>query len=282
MLPFSIAALQVDFPSGDNRDRLEQETARVLARFPWVSMVVFPELCSFGAKLSFAETMPGPTESRYQALAAKHRIWLIPGSIYERSGDDIFNTSPVINPEGKVIARYRKMYPFLPYETGVKSGTEFVVFEIAGVGSFGISICYDHWVPETTRAMVWKGAEVIIHPTMTNTIDRPQELILAQANAIANQCYFVDVNCAGQLGNGRSIIVGPEGEIMHQSGEVGEQIPVTIDLDRVREVRRFGTLRLGQILKSFRDTPIEFPCYRGKYEESRSLSKLGPLVMPSK
>lgn len=176
----------------------------------------------------------------------------------------------------------QKMYPFLPYETGVKSGTEFVVFEVPSVGCFGVSICYDHWVPETTRAMVWKGAEVIIHPTMTNTIDRPQELILAQANAITNQCYFVDVNCAGQLGNGRSIVVGPEGEIIYQSGAVGEQIAVTIDLDRVREVRRSGTLRLGQVLKSFRDTPIEFPCYRGKYEQSLSMANLGPLVMPPK
>lgn len=279
---FSIAALQADLPSGDNRDRLEQETARVSARFPWVSMVVFPELCSFGPKLSFAETMPGPTESRYQALAKKHRIWLIPGSIYERVGDDVFNTAPVISPEGEVVARYRKMYPFLPYETGVKSGKEFVTFEVPNVGRFGVSICYDHWIPETTRALVWRGAEVIIHPTMTNTIDRPQELILAQANAIANQCYFVDVNCAGQLGNGRSIIVGPEGEVIHQSGEVGEQIPFTVDLSRVREVRRSGTLRLGQILKSFRDTPVDFPCYRGKYEESSSMSALGPLTMPGK
>lgn len=282
MPPFSIAALQVDLPSGDNRDRLEQDTARVLARFPWVSMVVFPELCSFGPKLSFAETMPGPTENRYQALAEKHRIWLIPGSVYERVGNDIFNTAPIINPEGKVVARYRKMYPFLPYETGVKAGAEFVVFDVPNVGCFGVSICYDHWIPETTRALVWKGAEVIIHPTMTNTIDRAQELILAQANAIANQCYFVDVNCAGQLGNGRSIIVGPEGEIVHQSGEVGEQVPVTIDLDRVREVRRSGTLRLGQVLKSFRDARVEFPCYRGKFEESRSMAALGSLAMPGK
>jgi deaminated glutathione amidase len=207
---------------------------------------------------------------------------LIPGSIYERVGNDVFNTAPVINPDGKVVARHRKMYPFLPYEKGVKSGTEFVVFEVPRVGRFGVSICYDGWVPETTRALVWKGAEVIIHPTMTNTIDRAQELILAQANAIANQCYFVDVNCAGQLGNGRSIVVGPEGEVVHQAGEVGEQIPFTIDLGRVREVRRSGTLRLGQILKSFRDSPVEFPCYRTKYEESPFMTQLGPLTMPGK
>jgi predicted amidohydrolase len=279
---FSIAAIQTDLPSGDNRDRLEKETARVLARFPWVQMVVFPELCSFGPGTNLAEPMPGPTESRYQTLAKQHNIWLIPGSIYERVGDDIFNTASVINPQGEVVTRYRKMYPFLPYEKGVKSGSEFVVFDVPDVGCFGISICYDGWIPETTRALVWKGAEVIIHPTMTNTIDRAQELIIARANAIVNQCYFVDVNCAGQLGNGRSIVVGPEGEIIHQSGEVGEQVPFTVDLDRVREVRRSGTLRLGQILKSFRDTPIEFPCYRGKFQVSPAMAALGPLTMPQR
>ncbi len=282
MALFSIAALQLALPYGDNRDRIEKETARVIARFPWVRMVLLPELCSFGSALSFAEPLPGPTESRYQALAKKHNIWLIPGSMYERIGDDIFNTASVINPQGEVVTRYRKIYPFLPYEKGVKGGSEFVVFDVPAVGRFGISICYDGWVPETTRAMVWKGAEVILHPTMTGTIDRAQELILAQANAIANQCYFVDVNNVGALGNGRSIVVGPEGEILYQSGEVEEHIPFTVDLDRVREVREDGTLRLGQILKSFRDTPIEFPCYQGTHEDSPALRALGPLKMPER
>jgi len=282
MTSFSIAALQVELPYADNRDHLEKEIERALTRFPWVHMVVLPELCSFGPALSFAEAVPGPTEQRYQALAKKHKIWLIPGSIYERAGDDIFNTASVINPHGEVIARYRKIYPFLPYEKGVKSGSQFVVFDVPGVGRFGVSICYDGWIPETTRAMVWSGAEVILHPTMTGTIDRAQELVIAQANAICNQCYFVDVNNAGPLGNGRSIIVGPEGEIIHQSGQVGEQIPVTLDLDRVREVRKHGTLRLGQILKSFRDTQVEFPCYRGQYQPSPSMAALGPLRMPEK
>jgi deaminated glutathione amidase len=282
MSSFSIAALQVEFPFGDNRDRVEQETARVMRRFPWVRMVVFPELCSFGPGVNFAEPMPGPTEARYQTLAKKHRIWLVPGSIYERVGEHIYNTAPVINPEGNVVARYRKMYPFLPYEQGVTPGSEFVTFDVPEAGRFGVSICYDGWVPETSRTLVWKGAEVIIHPTMTNTIDRKQELIIAQASAIMNQCYFIDVNAAGQLGNGRSIIAGPEGEVLHQSGEAGEQIPITIDINRVREVRRSGTLRLDQILKSFRDAQIEFPCYRGKYEESPSMVALGPLTMPGR
>ena len=76
--------------------------------------------------------------------------------------------------------------------------------------------------------------------------------MLAQANAIVNQCYFVDINNAGELGNGRSIIVGPEGEVIHQAGEHNEVIPVTLDLERVRASRRRGINGLGQMLKSFR------------------------------
>jgi predicted amidohydrolase len=280
MSKFSIAALQLELTSGDNRDTLESETRRALARFPWVQMVVFAELATFGAGTKFAEPMPGPTEERYRALARELGIWLIPGSYYERCEAQIFNTTPIINPQGEVIARYRKMYPFLPYEKGVESGKYFVVFDVPDVGRFGVSICYDQWFPETTRALVWNGAEVIIHPTMTGTVDRAQELVIAQANAIVNQCYFVDINNAGQLGNGRSIVVGPDGDIIHQSGEVSELITVVIDLEQVRESRRNGMKRLGQVLKSFRDTPIEFPCYRGDYIESKDLNDLGALKMP--
>ncbi len=280
MTLFSIAAMQVAWPRSDNRARLEQETAAVLTTFPWVQMVIFPELCSFVAGVRFAEPEAGPTESRYRELASKHRIWLLPGSLYQRVGDDIYNTMPVIDPDGAVVARYRKMYPFLPYEKDVSPGKEFVVFDVPHAGRFGVCICYDKWFPETIRALAWMGAEVIINPTMTGTIDRPQELILSQASAIANQCYFIDVNAAGELANGRTIIVGPEGDVICQSGEVAEHVPFTVDFDRVREVRRSGTLRLGQVLKSFRDTPVEFPCYRGKYEQSPELESLGPLTMP--
>ena len=277
MSPFSIAALQLELPRADNRDLLERETESVVRAFPRTRMVVFPELASFGPGVNAAEPMPGPTEERYRALARNQHIWLIPGSMYERAGTDVFNTAPVIDPNGEVVARYRKMYPFLPYEKGVTPGSEFVVFHVPGAGGFGLSICYDQWVPETTRALVWKGAEAIIHPTMTGTIDRPLELVLAQANAISNQCYFVDVNAAGELGNGCSIAVGPEGDILHQSGPTGERVPFTIDFDRVRHVRRCGTLQLGQVLKSFRDTPVEYPCYRGAYQPSEALAALGAL-----
>src|SRR3546814_6706229 len=74
------------------------------------------------------------------------------------------------------------------------------------------------WFPETTRSLVALGAEVILHPTLTNTIDRDAELAIARASAATNQCYFVDINVAGALGVGRSVVCGPGGEVIHQAG----------------------------------------------------------------
>ena len=279
---FSIAGLQLALSPGDNRDRIAREVASVVQRFPWVQMVVLPELASFGAALGAAEALPGPTEARYQALARKLGIWLVPGSLYERDGDRIYNTAIAIDPAGATVARYRKIYPFLPYEAGVSHGTEAVVFDVPEVGRFGMSICYDQWFPEVSRALAWQGAEVILHPTLTGTIDRAQELVLAQANAIVNQCYFIDINSAGGLGNGRSIIVGPEGDVVHQAGEQNEVMPVTLDLERVRAARTRGIKGLGQMLKSFRDTRVDFPCYANPAAESASLRDLGPLKLPER
>lgn len=282
MKPFSIAGLQLALAPGDNRERIARETASAVQRFPWVQMVVLPELASFGTALGAAEPLPGPTEARYQALARKLGIWLVPGSLYERDGDRIYNTAIAIDPAGTTVARYRKIYPFLPYEAGVSHGTEAVVFDVPGAGRFGLSICYDQWFPEVSRALAWQGAEVILHPTLTGTTDRAQELVLAQANAIVNQCYFLDINSTGGLGNGRSIVAGPEGEVLHQAGELNEVIPVTLDLERVRASRRNGIKGLGQMLKSFRDTRVEWPCYAQPPAQSPSLAELGPLTMPER
>jgi predicted amidohydrolase len=282
MKNFSIAGLQLAVAAGDNRAHIEREVATTLRRFPWVQMVVLPELASFGSSLAAAEALPGPTEQRYCDLARHLGIWLVPGSLYEREGERIYNTAVVIDPGGRVVGRYRKIYPFLPYETGVSPGNRPLVFDVAQVGRFGVSICYDQWFPEVARSLAWLGAEAIIHPTLTGTIDRAQELVLAQASAIVNQCYVVDINHARALGNGRSIVVGPEGDVLHQAGEQDETLPVTLDFDRVGAVRRRGIKGLGQMLKSFRDTPVEFQCYGAQRADSPSLRALGPLELPDR
>ena len=96
------------------------------------------------------------------------------------------------------------------------TGKDFVVFDVPQ-GRIGLAICYDLWFPEVARTLVSMGAEIIIYPTLAGTIDRSAELILAQSTSIVNQCYTLSVNAAGQLGNGQSIVVGPEGNIAKQN-----------------------------------------------------------------
>lgn len=279
MTPFSIAAVQMDLSVTDNVSTMAGQVDVVKKRFPWVDMVLFGELSAFGPRPQTAQSLPGPVEDHFRAVARRHKVWLVPGSLYEISNGLIYNTMPVVNPDGEVVARYRKMFPFLPYEAGVAGGRESVVFDIPGTGRFGLSICYDMWFPETTRTLAWMGAEVILHPSLTNTIDREAELSIARASAITNQCYFIDVNNCGDMAYGRSIIVGPEGDVIHQAGEAAQVIPVTVDFDRVRHIRRHGFKGLGQPLKSFRDADIQFPPYVDK-AVSAELNALGALELP--
>tara|TARA_R110001599_G_scaffold353884_2_gene602325 strand:+ start:4115 stop:4981 length:867 start_codon:yes stop_codon:yes gene_type:complete len=277
---FAIAGLQLAVSDQDNRYLIQSQVEKTKRNFPWVDMIVLGELASFGSKSSNAESLPGKTESFYRDLARAQGVWLIPGSIYEKDGDRIYNTALVINPDGELVARYRKQFPFYPYEKGISAGNESGVFDVPGVGRFGLSICYDQWFPETTRQLAWMGAGVVLCPTMTNTIDRELELTIARANAVMNQCYFFNINVAGTLGNGRSIVVAPDGSILHEAGAETEIIAVEVDMALLNRVRERGTMGLGQVLKSFRDSEIEFPAYARGQRRSEALETLGELVMP--
>jgi len=281
MTTFAIAGLQLEAAGGDNTDSMLAEIYRLMERFPWVEMVVLPELNACGADRTLAEALPGPVEARFCKLARRLGIWLIPGSLYEKAADRLYNTVPVINPDGDVIARYRKQFPWMPYEDGTTPGSESVVFDVPDVGRFGISNCYDMWFPETIRTLAWMGAEVILHPSLTSTIDRDAEIAMVRAHGAQNQVYFVDVNLAGPLGVGQSCVAGPGGEVIYQAGKGREIIPLKLDLGYLREVRANGWQNLGQPLKSFRDSAVRFPPYQDG-EESEALRELGELRMPGR
>jgi predicted amidohydrolase len=279
MTTFSIGVLQLEAVNGSNIDSMIEEIDTAVRRFPWLDMLLLGELNAFGSRVQTAVPMPGPAEDTFRELAAHHGKWLIPGSMFEETASGIHNTSPVITPDGEIIARYRKQFPWLPYERGVKPGSDYCVFDVPDVGCFGLSICYDMWFPETVRTLVWMGAEVILHPSLTSTIDRDVEKAMIRAHAAQNQCYFVDCNVAGPLGVGESCIAGPGGELIHQAGKAREIIPLKLDLGYLRDVRADGWQNLGQPLKSFRDSALEFPPYASG-RNSAALDLLGPLLMP--
>ena len=281
MTPFAIAGIQMRVSAThDNIAAMGHRLDILMARFPWVQMVMFSELAAFGPLPGNKQPLPGPAEAAFCEMAARHSVWLLPGSMFEDAGDRVYNTASVIDPYGTVVGRYRKMFPFQPYENHVAPGSDFLVFDVPSVGRFGVSICYDMWFPETSRTLAAMGAEVILHPTMTDTIDRDVELSIARATAVTNQCYFFDINGVGDGGVGSSIIVGPAGYVIHQAGGGEEMIPVEINLDRVRRERAVGIRSLGQPLKSFRDRPVEFPVYQHTHDTEAYLQSLGPLAKP--
>ena len=130
--------------------------------------------------------------------------------------------------------------------------------------------------------MICMGAEVIIHPTFTNTIDRDVELAITRASAATNQCYFFDINTAAPYAKGQSMAAGPGGEVIHQSGEAQESFVIEIDLNYLRRVRERGWHGLGQVLKSFRDTDIQYPQYQASASDSgrSKLNELAELKLP--
>lgn len=282
MKPFAIAGIQMKVSAvHSNVEMMKLKLDITMNLYPWVQMVVFSELCGYGPLLHTAKEIPGHFEHEMQKMAKQYGIWLIPGSIFEKKGDLIYNTASVINPDGEVIKRYSKMFPFYPYEAGVAAGNEFCVFDIPDVGRFGISICYDMWFPETIRTLAVMGAEVILHPTLTGTIDRDIELSIARAMASVNQCFIFDVNGLDTGGSGCSIVCGPDGRVLYQAGSTEEIIPIELDIERVKRSRELGLLRLGQPLKSFRDHIGNFEIYQHG-ATLPYLDALGPLIKPKK
>jgi formamidase len=288
---FGLAGVQMTVAPWDvdaTLDRMDEVVTQIQENFPWVQMIVFHELAPSGVAQfvpsaspepwrRIAQPIPGPTADRLCEMARKAGKWLVPGSMYEAAGDAIYNTALVISPAGEVIARYRKMFPWLPYESETTPGDQFCVFDVPEVGRFGLCICYDAWFPEVPRTLAWMGAEVILHPTLTPTSDRSLELVLSQANAIFNQCYFIDINGLGPWGGGRSLLVDPEGRVLQQAGEHDMILTEILDLDQVRKAREFGTLGLCQTWKQLRDFRGGFPMYQGGIADGHIYQKLGEI-----
>ncbi len=280
MSHFAIAGLQLAAACNNNLENIAKHMRNCKRRYPWVDMLVLGELNSFGPEKKYAEPMPGPTEQFYCDLAKELNLWIIPGSHYEKSGEQLFNTASVINNLGEVVTRYRKIFPFCPYEDGITSGQDIVVFDVPQ-GRIGLAICYDLWFPEIARSMACAGAEVLIFPTMTGTIDREVELNMAKATAASNQAYVITINTVGDLGNGQSIVVGPQGNNIYTAGELPEMIPVEIDFAQVRRDRERGLHHLGQPLKSYRDNLGNLTHAQTQASQAY-LTSLGPLSMPAK
>jgi len=195
----------------------------------------------------------GPITTAITSAAREHGLWIVAGGMPEASGDAArpFNTSLLVAPDGRVVARYRKIHLFdvdLPdgtklLESGAtRAGSEPVVAEIAST-KLGMTICYDLRFPELYRRLVEAGVRIVTVPAaFTLTTGKDHWHVLLRARAIENQVFVLAPaqhgrHPRGRTTYGKSLIVDPWGDVLAQCAE-GEGIALArLDFaaqDRVR------------------------------------------------
>ncbi len=269
----------VPFDPAATLDKFEDEVRTIRSSYPAAELLLFPELYLTGedpftasAREGFvdevAEEIPGPLTDRVGKIAANASRWIAAGSIVERADGRLHNTAIVFDPDGVMVARYRKLFPWAPFDDETP-GDALCTFDVPGDRRLGVMICYDGWFPEVARGLALSGAELILHPTLTATPDREEEIVLARANAIANQCYLMNVNAATTIGGGRSVGVDPEGRVLFELGQNEEFVIQEVDFDLVKRVRKNGTRGLNRLLQHVEQAPpAVFEPYRRFLAES--------------
>jgi predicted amidohydrolase len=224
----------------DNVDR-----AISLASETDVDLIVLPELFAHCQDFNAAERIPGATTDIFAQLAREKRSYVLVGSILEVDEHDRrYNSSVLIDRSGQILETYRKIHLF-SYRSkerrSLVAGNR-VVAVPTELGVIGLSICYDLRFPELYRALVKRGAEIIVCPAAWPYPRLDHWITLNRARAIEEQCYFVGCNQVGtpvptMTFAGRSMITDPWGEIIAAAGNAETIIEAEIDVAVVRKIR---------------------------------------------
>jgi predicted amidohydrolase len=200
-----------------------------------------------------AEALDGAAIVWACAIARELRVDLVAGSILERVPGQVklANTSVHVDPQGEVMAVYRKVHMF-DVQVGGRSyreseleqpGEEIVLSHTADGVELGMSICYDLRFPELYRILAVLGARIVALPAaFTLTTTREHWEVLVRARAIENQAFVIAANQvgehpAGQHSGGRSMIVDPWGVVLAQASDTPGYIVAELDLGRQQEIR---------------------------------------------
>jgi len=220
-------------------------------------LVVLPEVMTWrglrDAEAENSEPIPGPSTDAMASLARECSIYVCMGSFLERSNSSRpYNTSCLFDPNGTLIASYRKIHLFdveLPNMVSVREselrspGTD-VVTAATPLGTLGLSICYDLRFPELYRRLSRAGAEILLVPSaFTFPTGAAHWEVLCRARAIENQCYVIAADQTGRSPHGHadwgdSLIVDPWGRVIGRAGDGEGVVLAEIDLEYLARVRR--------------------------------------------
>lgn len=201
-----------------------------------------------------AESVPGPITERFAAKAKEHSIYVLGGSMHERTGTPgkFYNTSVLIDPTGEIIAKYRKIHLFDIDLSGnvsanesatILPGDEIVTAEIDG-HTVGLTICYDLRFPELYRLLALRGAEILFVPAaFTMFTGKDHWHTLLKARAIENQAFVL---APGQFGAhepndarcyGHSLVVDPWGTVLADSPDKEGVVTADLDFEYLEKLR---------------------------------------------
>lgn len=214
---------------------------------------------------NLAEPIPGPSTQMFGELARQYGVVIVT-SLFERRAPGLYhNTAVVIERDGTIAGKYRKMH--IPDDPAYYEKFYFTPGDLGfkpidtSVGRLGVMVCWDQWYPEAARLMALRGAELLIYPTaigyaLSDVPDEQQRQRRAwqtvqRGHAVANGLPVVTVNRvgfepdpSGQTGGiqfwGTSFVAGPQGELFYEASEDEEEsIIVSIDMEHSEQVRRW-------------------------------------------
>ncbi|MCR4772805.1 MAG: carbon-nitrogen hydrolase [Prevotella sp.] len=231
-----------------------------------------------------AEPIPGPSTDFYGALAKKLNIVLVT-SLFERRAPGLYhNTAVVIERDGTIAGKYRKMH--IPDDPAYYEKFYFTPGDIGfkpietSVGKLGVLVCWDQWYPEAARLMALAGAELLIYPTAigyesSDTDDEQQRqreawTTVMRGHAVANGLPVVAVNRIGYEPDpskqtngiqfwGSSFVAGPQGEFLYRADDKEEVTKVVdVDLKHSEQVRRWWPFLRDRRIDKYTDITKRF------------------------
>ena len=267
MTRLKIAAIQMS--SGPDKEKNLAQAKKIigLAAKKNAKFIVLPEVFNYRGNLNEAakqaESIPGCSTTFISQLAKKYKVWILIGSILEKVEADLvsalktqntkpFNTSVLINPKGKIVAKYRKMHLFdiklkgkeILESSRNQAGKNPKLAKVENI-KVGLSICYDLRFPELYRYYSKNGAKIICIPSsFTKPTGEAHWHTLIKARAIENFAYIIAPNQTGTGSGGvktygHSLIVDPWGKILAEgSADKEEVIFAEIDLDYLKKIRK--------------------------------------------
>jgi predicted amidohydrolase len=222
---------------------------------PGTDIILLPEgMTVVGTGKSYAEIaepLPGPTTEALAKVAREKNAWIVAG-LYEREAPAIYNTAVLIDRQGRIAGKYRKVYlPREEIESGLTPGNDYPVFA-TDFGRIGMMICWDTQYADPARALALRGAELILMPIWGGNET------LAKARAIENRVFLATSGY-----DYPTHILDPDGETLAVApDESGSVAHATIDLNRRYVDDWLGDMR-GRFFHELRlDVPAEHAAER--------------------